>query len=203
MSKDAEGTVKDRLSALQSQQQREERRRRITMVSVSVVVAGGMAAAVTAFVRTDRDSRSLDAVQTIQVTQRNHTDKPVSYPQTPPVGGDHAPEWQNCGIYTKPLRNENVVHSQEHGAVWVAFRPGPPKEQLDTLLGVVKGRDFVVVSPYTGLSAPIVLSSWGKQLKLDDANDPRLTAFLRANVNGPATPEPGASCSGGVGEPSA
>ncbi|MEV4396526.1 DUF3105 domain-containing protein [Nonomuraea sp. NPDC049607] len=202
MGKNAEGTLKERLSALQAEQRRAERRRRVVMISVSVVVAGGLAVAATAFVQADRAGRSLDAVQTINVSARNHTDKAVSYPQAPPVGGDHAPEWQNCGIYTKPLRNENVVHSQEHGAVWVAFRPGLPKEQLDILLKQAQGRDFVVLSPYTGLSAPVVLSSWGKQLKLDRADDPRLTAFLRANINGPGTPEPGASCSGGVGEPS-
>ncbi|MEU1388521.1 MULTISPECIES: DUF3105 domain-containing protein [unclassified Nonomuraea] len=203
MDKNAEGTLKERLSALQAEQRRTERRRRVVMISATVVVAAGVATAATAFVLADRAGRSLDAVQTINVTGRNHTDKVVSYPQAPPVGGDHAPEWQNCGIYPKPLRNENVVHSQEHGAVWIAFQPGLPKDQLDILYKQAQGRDFVVLSPYTGLSAPVVLSAWGKQLKLDNADDPRLTAFLRANINGPGTPEPGASCSGGVGEPSA
>ncbi|MEU8325179.1 DUF3105 domain-containing protein [Nonomuraea sp. NPDC048881] len=203
MGKNAEGTLKERLSALQAEQRRAERRRRVVMISATMITAAGMAATATAFVLDDRAGRSLDAVQTTNVSSRNHTDKVVSYPQAPPVGGDHAPEWQNCGIYSKPLRNENVVHSQEHGAVWIAFQPGLPKDQLDILYQQAQGRDFVVLSPYTGLSAPVVLSAWGKQLKLDSADDPRLTAFLRANINGPGTPEPGASCSGGIGEPSA
>ncbi|MGW3352796.1 DUF3105 domain-containing protein [Nonomuraea rubra] len=196
------GTVRERLSALQEQQRRAESRRRLLVIGASLLAGGGLVAAATILILQDRARTSLDAVQTINVTQRNHTENPVSYPQSPPVGGDHAPAWQNCGVYTEPLRNENVVHSQEHGAVWIAYRPGLPKEQLDILLEQSRGRDFVLLSPYANLSAPVVLSSWGKQLKLDSADDPRLVAYLRANINGPGTPEPGASCSGGVGEPS-
>ena len=46
---------------------------------------------------------------------RNHTREPVDYPQSPPVGGPHNPIWQNCGFYSKPVKNENGVHSMEHG----------------------------------------------------------------------------------------
>ncbi|MEV6157085.1 DUF3105 domain-containing protein [Nonomuraea sp. NPDC052129] len=203
MGEKPQGSIKERLSVLRARQRREELRRRAIMIGLSLAGAGGLAAAVTVFVLNERARSSLDAVQTINVTQRKHTDDPVSYPQAPPVGGDHAPAWQNCGIYPNPVRNENAVHSQEHGAVWAAYRPGLPKAQLDVLLDRVKGRDFVILSPYPGLSSAIVLSSWGKQLKLDSAEDPRLPAFLRANINGPGTPEPGAACTGGVGEPSA
>ncbi|MFG6194335.1 DUF3105 domain-containing protein [Nonomuraea sp. JJY05] len=198
-----QGTIKERLSALQAQQRRQELRRRVVTIGVSVAGVGALAAAGTVFWLNDRARTSLDAVQTINVTQRNHTSDPVTYPQAPPVGGDHSPAWQNCGVYTDPVRNENAVHSQEHGAVWVAYRPGLPKEQLDMLLDHARGRDFVLLSPYPGLSSAVALSSWGKQLKLDSADDPRLPAFLKANINGPGTPEPGATCTGGVGEPSA
>ncbi|MEO3856907.1 DUF3105 domain-containing protein [Acrocarpospora sp. B8E8] len=35
------------------------------------------------------------------------------------------PTWQNCGVYAKSLRKENVVHAQEHGAVWITVRLHP------------------------------------------------------------------------------
>src|SRR3712207_9592687 len=43
-----------------------------------------------------------------------HTEGSVDYPQSPPVGGEHNPIWQNCGLYEEPVRNETAVHSLEH-----------------------------------------------------------------------------------------
>ncbi|MGW4792412.1 DUF3105 domain-containing protein [Nonomuraea sp. NPDC004297] len=203
MDEQPRGTVQERLSALRERQRRAESRRRLLVIGLSLLTGAGLIAAATVLVLQDRARTSLDAVQRIDVPRRNHTTSPVSYPQSPPVGGDHAPEWQNCGVYAEPVRNENAVHSQEHGAVWIAYRPGLPKEHLDVLLDQARGRDFVLLSPYEGLAAPVVLSSWGRQLRLDSADDPRLVAYLRANINGPETPEPGAVCTGGIGEPSA
>lgn len=47
----------------------------------------------------------------------------VNYPQVPPASGPHAPTWQNCGVYLEPIRDEAAVHSLEHGAIWIAYRP--------------------------------------------------------------------------------
>ncbi|MDP9867843.1 MULTISPECIES: DUF3105 domain-containing protein [Streptosporangium] len=199
MSGDARATIKQRLATVRAQQ----RRRTIAVTGAAVVVFGGITAAATVLILQERSRSSLDAVQTIAVTQREHTTGPVTYPQSPPVGGDHDPAWQNCGIYRRPLRAENVVHAQEHGAVWITYRPDLPRDQVEELLALTRGRDYVIVSPFPGLAAPVVASAWTKQLTLDGVDDPRLPAFLRAHIQGPATPEPGASCSGGIGEPSA
>src|SRR5579859_159302 len=53
---------------------------------------------------------------------RGHVTGPVKYAQVPPVGGNHAAVWQNCGIYSQPIANENAVHSMEHGAVWITYQ---------------------------------------------------------------------------------
>ena len=57
--------------------------------------------------------------------------------------------------------------------------------------------DYVVVSPYEGLPAPVIASAWGHQLELDGVADPRLAEFIREYRQGPQTPEPGAACTGG------
>ena len=41
----------------------------------------------------------------------------------PPVFGAHFAEWQNCGIYAAPVALGNALHSMEHGAVWLTYRP--------------------------------------------------------------------------------
>ena len=131
---------------------------------------------------------------------RNHTEGPVDYPQNPPVGGNHNPVWQNCGFYSKPITNENAVHSLEHGAVWITYRPDLPQGQIETIKNLAE-KSYVLASPYPGLPSPVVASAWGKQLKLHSANDPRLEQFVSAYSQGPQTPEPGAPCTGGVGAP--
>jgi predicted small secreted protein len=130
----------------------------------------------------------------------DHTKEPVDYPQSPPVGGPHNPIWQNCGFYSKPVRDENAVHSMEHGAVWITYAPDLPKDQVEKIKSLTQ-KSYVLASPYPGLPAPLVASAWGKQLRLNSTNDPRLEQFVRAYRQGPQTPEPGAPCRGGVGSP--
>jgi hypothetical protein len=146
-------------------------------------------------------SAAPEGVEVFEVTEFSHVQGPVSYPQTPPVGGKHAAIWQNAGFYDTPIANENAVHSLEHGAVWITYRPELPQEQVDRLRDLVRGGGYLIASPYPGLPAPVVASAWGLQLRLDSAEDPRLEQFIRAFRQGPQTPERGASLAGGVGTP--
>ncbi len=142
-----------------------------------------------------------NGVLTFGTLSQTHLTSPVTYPQIPPVGGPHSPIWQNCGIYDKPVANENAVHSLEHGAVWITYQPGLPADQIAQLQALVRGQTYMLLSPYTGLPSPIVASAWSTQLKLTSASDPRLADFIKTYKQGPQTPEPGAACSGGVGTP--
>jgi len=139
-----------------------------------------------------------------------HQDGEIVYPQSLPAGGDHSDEWQNCGIYDQPVPAEPVVHSLEHGAVWIAYRPDLPTDQVDTLRALVRqerqgrGEALVLLAPVAEASlmdAPIVATAWRAQLQLDNASDERLPQFLSRYQNGPLAPEPEAPCDGSVGEP--
>ncbi|MET1012769.1 MAG: DUF3105 domain-containing protein [Actinomycetota bacterium] len=136
-------------------------------------------------------------VEDFAVDNRGHVEGPVQYEQDPPAGGDHNPAWLNCAAYEQPIPNENAVHSLEHGAVWITYAPGLPPDDVQTLDDLA-GQGHVLVSPYLTLVDPIVVSSWGHQLRLDSAQDPRLEEFIRAFKEGPDTPELGAPCTGGV-----
>ena len=132
---------------------------------------------------------------------RDHQDGPVTYPQTPPVGGVHSPVWQNCGIYDKPVANENAVHSLEHGGVWITYRPDLAAADVEKLRALVRGHTHALLSLYPNLPTPVVASAWGLQVQVQSASDARLPLFVSRYENGKQTPELGATCSGGIGNP--
>lgn len=142
-----------------------------------------------------------EGTEVVEIDSQDHVNGPIPYDRTPPPGGPHAPVWMNCGFYDQPVPTEQAVHSLEHGAVWITYSQELPDDAVATLRGYAGA--FVLVSPWQGdLPSPVVASAWGRQLGVDSPTDPRLAEFIRAFVRGPQTPEPGASCSGGAGQPS-
>ena len=189
------------LEAVRQQQARAERRRSLLFwtagLSVLVLIAGIVGFTIW---RDKKNTPSLAAVQSFTYEGGAHTDQSVTYAQNPPVGGEHANAWLNCGVYDQPVPNESAVHSLEHGAVWVTYDPALAAADVATLRAAIPST-YMVLSPMSGLPAPVVASAWGKQLKLTGASDPRLDEFIKAYRQGPQTPEPGAACTGGIDAP--
>jgi hypothetical protein len=130
--------------------------------------------------------------ETFSIGEVSHTPDPVDYEQDPPAGGSHNASWLTCAAYDEPVSNEFAVHSLEHGAIWITYQPELDAASIDRLEGYAR-RAEVIVSPYPGLDSPIVLSSWGRQLRLDGVDDDLIDQFYRAFRDRTA-PEPGASC---------
>jgi len=140
-----------------------------------------------------------------------HLPGPITYSVTPPIGGDHNPVWMNCGVYPQPVPPERAVHNLEHGAIWITYRPDLPAADVTALRSFVRGQKTVAITiqgttvdtkqqyldltPFPGLPAPVVVSAWAHQLSLQTATDARLQQFIDAfRVNPKYTPEYGASC---------
>ncbi len=136
---------------------------------------------------------------------REHIQGDIAYARLVPAGDRHNPEWLNCGIFDEPVRVENVLHSMEHGAAWLAYQPDLPEDQVEILQNLVnrersrQGEPLIILAPMPELEVPIVATAWRVQLELEDAEDERLQAFVDRYQRGPFTPEVGASCAfGGV-----
>lgn len=141
----------------------------------------------------------IGVVKTYEGLSTRHAERDVDYPQTPPVGGPHWGVWQDCGFYDEPVFTETAVHSMEHGAVWITYRPDLPADQVDRIRAYAE-QPYVLASPWEEgrLPAPIVLSAWGAQLGLDALPSPEADQFVATYREGPTAPEPGAPCSGGL-----
>ena len=125
-------------------------------------------------------------------------DYEAKYDMNPPAGGDHFAAWLNCGVYDQPQPSENAVHALEHGAVWVTYDPEALDDSaVESLRGSVPST-YSVLSPFPGLPAPVVISAWGVQVRLDGVDDPRMQSFIEKYWKSASAPEPGAPCTGGL-----
>lgn len=174
----------------------------ITVPTVIAVQRDARTAALGPAAGSGDEAATLDDVEEFTLS-RDHLNGDIDYPQTPPAGGQHADQWLQCGVYDEPVRDENAVHSLEHGTVWITYDADEvDADEVDALAEVLP--DKGILSPYDDLPAPVVVTVWDRQLQLDGADDPRLALFLEEYADGHTAPERMASCEGGVtgdGEP--
>lgn len=106
----------------------------------------------------------------------------VTYETSPPVAGRHAPGSAPCGTYAVPVPSETLVHSLEHGAVYLLFSPSLPAEQIEALQEIAAGYDENVLSaPYEGeMAAPIAVGSWGERMDLETLDRDAIQTYLDA-----------------------
>ena len=98
---------------------------------------------------TDPAAASPDDLSEVEVYEglsTEHVPGDVDYPQSPPVGGEHDEAWHECGTYDAPVREENMVHSLEHGTVWVTYRPGLSDDEIESIVAQLPPDS--IVSPY-------------------------------------------------------
>ncbi|WP_253259385.1 DUF3105 domain-containing protein [Subtercola boreus] len=196
----------EKVAAMKREQAKATRNRRIAIGSGIGAVAL-ILVLVVVFVVTGSGSTpapvatKADGVQTFTGLTQNHVTGTVTYPQVPPVGGNHAAVWLNCGVYDQPVPNENAVHDLEHGAVWVTYDASQVSGDQLTALRAALPKTYIVLSPYEGLPSPVVASAWGAQIQLTGVDDPRLADFITSYWQSPNAPEPGAACTGGLTAP--
>jgi hypothetical protein len=180
-------------------QQRQWFYTRIAIGGVAAIIVGALAWGAWGQYQEWQVSRDVDAYfDADDFVGQHREDVEILYEQIPPVGGVHKGLWQNCGFYGEYIDNARGVHALEHGAVWITYDPDLPQDQIDHLESLTD-QQFVLVSPYPGMDAPVVASVWGKQIKLDGAFDDRLEPFInRYRKNPDNSPEQQGICWSGV-----
>ncbi|MFJ3658744.1 DUF3105 domain-containing protein [Streptomyces nigra] len=209
--KAAAANRKERIEAMRRAEQARERRNRILTITLSTVIVAGLvgwgAYAINSANKKE-EQKTAAAKEPVsgektwdkkKLTQK-HVQGTVDYPMNPPVGGDHNQAWMTCDgtVYTKPIANENAVHSLEHGAVWITYNDKAANADIKALVDKVSKTPYTLMSPANDQAGTIMLSAWGRQLSVDKASDPRVEQFLTKYVQGAQTPEPGAACTNGL-----
>ncbi|WBU36923.1 DUF3105 domain-containing protein [Homoserinibacter sp. YIM 151385] len=201
----------EKLASFRRKQAAEKRNRRIGIaaaITAGVAVLGlviGFVVVPALVPAPPRDPAATGEVQTWDDLESVHTGSTVDYEgeydMYPPAGGPHNPAWLNCAIYTEPQKNENAVHSLEHGALWFTYDPAQVEgAELEALAAVVPD-EYAILSPFPNLDAPMAVSAWGAQLKFEDPADAAVADFIEQYWRSPDVPEPGASCAGAIDGP--
>lgn len=163
------------------------------------VVLGMLSVIVVSVAQIGRGSGEIEDTLSFEYAGGIHTEARIPYTENPGAGGPHHPVWQNCGAYTEELYDEHVVHSLEHGAVAITYRPGAiDAGDVEALTRRWGTHRYVILSPRDDLADPIVLTAWNRQLGLSEPDDPRIGIFVARYAEGPQAPESGAPCRGGT-----
>ena len=110
-----------------------------------------------------------------------------AYNSNPPTSGPHYAEPAKPGLRDEAIADGHVIHSMEHGLVWVSYNPriGKEAEKLR------KAPDLLaVIAPREENETDIALASWGRLDTFDledgtvDENDlKRIRDFINRYVN--------------------
>lgn len=120
-----------------------------------------------------------------------HTTGTISYEDSPPVSGQHAPNNAPCGVHGDPIPNELMVHNLEHGAIGLLYQPTLELEQIRQLEATVAEYEHSVFSmPYQGaMESPIVISAWGHTMELQEVEEDSIEEFIEEFRRGGDAPE--------------
>ena len=107
-----------------------------------------------------------------------------AYNSNPPTSGWHWASVAGGGIKDKPVPDELILHSMEHGAVVVWYREGLEQGKIDQIkeaFNSVSGKKIML--PHKDLDVPVALTSWGYLLKLQTVDEQTIKDFIATNNN--------------------
>lgn len=132
-----------------------------------------------------RLNKPLDG-EKVAIVGQQHVKRGESHPEynsNPPTSGYH---WGDGtagpGEKTEEAPDELVLHSMEHGAAVVWYKPDLPSNQIGQIrnaFNAASGKKIMV--PRKSLDVPFALTSWGQLLKPQSINESQITEFINTN----------------------
>lgn len=134
----------------------------------------------------------------VPITSADHVPEdsdPGPYASNPPAGGKHFEEhfyanfFQESDLSSLPSHPEGfLVHNLEHGYVifWYNCQVSPSIDCADlkqTIQEVMDqaGSTKLIAFPWQSMDVPLALTSWGRLLKMDEADPSIMLEFVRSN----------------------
>jgi hypothetical protein len=105
----------------------------------------------------------------------------LTYKSNPPTSGPHWPDPLRDGIYDNKKPDEAIVHSMEHGRIWISYRPDISDTTKEQLRALAKREAYVVMTPRPENDTDIALAAWNRldALGEEEFNEKRVRDFVR------------------------
>lgn len=152
----------ERRAAALAEEQRTRRRKSVRRI---VVWTAGGAALIAVGLLVFRPAPEVEGVDTPDEldTRILAAGEAFEYPSSTPTSGPYRDEDPVCGVFPDQIDPEAAVTALYYGAVVVWHDPDLPASELSVLSGLAADAEtHVVVSPNTGLDAPIVATAWNR-----------------------------------------
>lgn len=117
---------------------------------------------------------------------------PIRYQSRPPTSGQHYPSTSGYGVFEREIEPGFWVHTLEHGAVVVLYRPDLCDAACVGDLRAVyatapRSRTFnnvkMAVIPYRDMDHKVAVVAWNWVDEMDEVDRDRIIAFYREHVD--------------------
>ncbi len=115
----------------------------------------------------------------------------ILYNSNPPTSGPHWANPVRDGIYDKTQPDEGLIHSLEHGRIWISYKPSIPSVAKDKLIAIAKSEPLLILTQRSANDTDIAVVAWQRldtfNLSSDGSFDEkRIRDFItRYRDNGP------------------
>ncbi|MEK7150881.1 MAG: DUF3105 domain-containing protein [Patescibacteria group bacterium] len=83
-----------------------------------------------------------------------------SYNSNPPTSGDHWPVAVLDGVYDMSQPDEGLVHSLEHGRIWISYKSSIPESAKAALRRIGKSEQKIIVTVRDTNDSEIAVAAW-------------------------------------------
>lgn len=84
----------------------------------------------------------------------------IAYESNPPTSGPHWVTPLSDGIYDSERPDEAVIHSLEHGRIWISYDPNIPENIIQQLEDRLSGEGSAILTPREENDTDIALAAW-------------------------------------------
>jgi uncharacterized protein DUF3105 len=102
-----------------------------------------------------------------------HVETTVTYKANPPTSGDHFPVPAEDGSYPEPPPIEQLVHSLEHGRIYLQYSPDASEEVKGQLQALFNEDPYhMILAPNTtGMPYLIAATTWNEVIGCEEMTD--------------------------------
>lgn len=105
------------------------------------------------------------------------------------TSGNHDQQPLPWQVYSQEVPDANAIHNLEHGGIYISYKPDLPADQVAKIKSLFSKpysrKNFspikAIVAPRAANSAPIVMSSWTRSMKLDKYDEEKMVDYYLRN----------------------